>query len=90
MDVVAQVAEETEMDPQAAWDEMLEAVSHRDWEQALERSGALLEWMGKGGFPPQTAGVPMRSQWNQAMAKFGCRMTLQLVKKAQKSKKQKG
>ena len=78
------------MDPQAAWNEMLEAIFNRDWEIALERSGALLEWMGKGGFPPQTTRVVMRSQWNQAMAKFGCLMTQQLVKEAQKRKKQKG
>ena len=75
------------MDPQATWNEMLEAIFQRDWEIAQERSGALLEWMEKGGFPPQTAGISMHSQWNQAMAKFGCLMTLQLVKKAQKRKK---
>ena len=78
------------MDPQATWNEMLEAILQRNWELARERSEALLEWIGKGGFPPQMTGVPMRSQWNQAMAKFGCLMTLQLVKNAQKRKKQKG
>lgn len=78
------------MDPQAAWNEMLEAIFQSDWEIAQERSEALLGWMDKGGFPPQTAEVPMSRQWNQAMAKFGCLITLQLVNKAQKRKTQKG
>ena len=31
------------MDPQVAWDEMLTAVSERDWEQAEEFADALLK-----------------------------------------------
>ena len=71
------------MDPQSAWNEMLEAIIQRDWDQAQERADGLLEWMRKGGFPPQTSAVTMRPQWNRAMAEFGCLMALQLVKKAQ-------
>lgn len=78
------------MDPQAAWIEMLEAVVQRDWDQALERAEGLLEWMRKGGVPPQTAGITMRRQWNRTMAEFGCLVALQLVKKAQRRKQQRG
>lgn len=77
------------MDPQAAWNEMLDALVQRDWDQAFERAEALLEWMRKGGFPPQTAAVTMRIQWNRTMAEFGCLMALQLVKKAQKRRERK-
>ena len=78
------------MDPQAAWNEMLEAILQRDWEQALERAEGLLEWMRKGGAPPQTTAVIMRHQWNRTMAEFGCLMALQLVKKAQRRKERRG
>ena len=78
------------MDPQAAWDEMLAAILRRDWERAFEVSEALLSWMKKGGFPPQTSAVAMRSQWNRAMAEFGCLLALQLVRQARKRKQRKG
>jgi hypothetical protein len=78
------------MDPQAAWNEMLEAVIQRDRDQAQERADGLLEWMRNGGFPPQTTAVAMRPQWNRTMAEFGCLMVLQLVKKAQRRKHKRG
>lgn len=78
------------MDPQAAWDEMLAAIHRRDWEGVFETSDALLAWMKKGGFPPQTTAVTMRHQWNRAMAEFGCLMALQLVSQARKRKQRKG
>jgi hypothetical protein len=78
------------MDPQASWNEMLGAIVQKDWEQAFERAESLLEWMRKGGVPPQTATITMRPQWNRATAQFGCLTTLQLVKKAQKRKERKG
>lgn len=78
------------MDPQAAWNEMLDAISQRDWDLAQERADGLLKWMRNGGFPPQTATVTMRHQWNRTMAEFGCLMALQLVQKAQRRKQQRG
>lgn len=74
------------MDPQVTWNEMLEAVALQDWDQAVERAEALLDWMKKGGFPPQTSGIGMPRHWNRTMAEFGCLMTLQLVKKSRKHK----
>jgi hypothetical protein len=78
------------MDPQAAWNEMLEAVHQRDWEAAELRAEALLEWMRKGGVPPQTAAFPMRPQWNRTMAEFGCLMAQQFVKQSQRRRERKG
>lgn len=78
------------MDPQAAWDEMLTTIVQRDWNRAVEASGALLSWMKKGGFPPQTSPVIMGTQWNRAMAEFGCLLALQLVNEARKRKQRKG
>ena len=68
------------MDPQVAWDEMLTAVSERDWEQAEEFAEALLKWLRQGGYPPRTVGhVTIQRNWNQAMGEFGCLMALQYV-----------
>ena len=78
------------MDPQAAWNEMLEAVAQRDWDQALDRAEGLLGWMRKGGMPPQTAHITMRRQWNRTMAEFGCLMALQFVRKARQREQRRG
>ena len=78
------------MDPQATWNEMLEAVSLRDWEEAGERAESLLGWMRRGGVPPQTAEIVQLRQWNRPMAEFGCLLTLQLVKSARARQKRKG
>ena len=70
------------MDPQVTWTQMLCAVSQRDWDAAQEFAEALLEWMRKGGVPPQTVSANMRLQWNRAMAEFGCLLALQFVRDA--------
>lgn len=77
------------MDPQTAWNELLEAIHRRGWDQALEHAEALLEWMRKGGMPPQTTEFAMPRHWNRTMAEFGCLIALQLVKKAQRRKQRK-
>lgn len=41
------------MDPQVAWTNLLIAWISHDWEQVLELSEALLEWLDKDGFPPE-------------------------------------
>ena len=77
------------MDPQTAWNEMLDAIQQRDWPGALESAEALLAWMKKGGFPPQTTAVAMRPQWNRATAEFGCLLALQIVRQVKKRKQRK-
>jgi hypothetical protein len=77
------------MDPQAAWNEMLTAILQKDWEQVSEFAEALLSWMKRGGFPPQTTAVTMPARWNRAQAEFGCLHALQLVKESQKRKQRK-
>jgi hypothetical protein len=77
------------MDPQAAWNEMLTAMLQKDWEQVSEFAKALLSWMKRGGFPPQTTAVTMPARWNRGQAEFGCLQALQLVKQSQKRKQRK-
>ena len=42
------------MDPQQTWQEMLDAYASGQLSQADELASALLDWLDKGGFPPQT------------------------------------
>ena len=73
------------MDPQVAWEQMLTAVSERDWEQAQEFAEGLLQWMKQGGVPPRTVSHShMQRGWNRTMAEFGCLMALQYVRDARK------
>ena len=74
------------MDPQVAWNELLLAVANRKWKQAEDHAENLLEWMHKGGFPPQTTKVEMQQRWNRAMAEFGCLIALQYVQAAKTRK----
>lgn len=61
------------MDPQAAWQNLLDTYQTRDGKQLCESAGALLDWLNSGGFPPQTIpGVTMSPRWNRAVAETGC------------------
>lgn len=40
------------MDPVAAWRDLINALVQLDWERASELAQALLDWMRRGGFPP--------------------------------------
>lgn len=61
------------MDPQATLRDLLAAVEVRDWDRIDELSDALLQWMERGGFPPQTLGSPkLGKRWHQAVASFVC------------------
>ncbi len=42
------------MDLQVAWENLLDAYADGDWPAATEHAEALLSWMARGGFPPQT------------------------------------
>lgn len=42
------------MDPQATWDEMLDAFVSQEWDTAGERADDLLTWLQRNGFPPVT------------------------------------
>lgn len=84
------VTEETLMDPQAAWNEMLDSILGQDWDEVRDRADGLLNWIRTGGVPPQTAAVSMRRQWNRTMAEFGCLVALQLVEKSRQRKQRRG
>jgi hypothetical protein len=56
------------MDPQVTWQELLDAWRRGDWNVVAEVADALLEWIRKSGFPPETMGSDMGSDWNRTVA----------------------
>jgi len=57
------------MDPQQTWTDMLDALKQNDHDEAKELAGALLEWLGKGGFPPIVVGdESIGADWHRTIA----------------------
>jgi len=65
------------MDPQAAWNEMLEAFASGNHDEAAKLADYLLNWLGRGGFPPQTSpSHRLPADWNRPIAVLGCQLVL--------------
>jgi len=78
------------MDPQATFEELLDAVSDRDWDRMDELSEALLRWMETGGFPPRIVGLAtLGCNWHRAIATFICHLAKSRVWDARRRKRQK-
>lgn len=62
------------MDPQATWNEMLDALKHRHWDEADQHAANLYSWMhGRQGFPPLTIGdESLGKEWHRTIASFTC------------------
>jgi len=66
------------MDPQATWDALLEEWTQCNWLDVSELAEALLEWLDKEGFPPETMGTrSMGADWNRVLAVAVCKFALQ-------------
>ena len=66
------------MDPQVAWENLLDAYADHDWKKAVEHVVALLDWLQKGGFPPRT--VParrVRPEVDRLIAVATCRLVIE-------------
>lgn len=65
------------MDPQATWNRLLEEWANGNWLDVSEAAEALLEWLSKDGFPPQTTGSrQMGVDWHRVLAFAMCRFAL--------------
>lgn len=42
------------MDPQATWFELMNVFQSGDWKRVRDLAEALLQWLNRGGFPPET------------------------------------
>jgi hypothetical protein len=70
------------MDPQAAWDKLLEAYAEKDWDQVTDLATGLLAWLDRGGFPPRAvAGVELGQDFDRAISRFGCAYAIAVATK---------
>lgn len=66
------------MDPQATWNRLLEEWESRNWLDVSELAEALLEWLSKDGFPPDTMGNRrLGADWHRELALTMCKFALQ-------------
>ena len=66
------------MDPQQTWNDLLAAWVRRDWESVLENCEVLIQWLDKGGFPPEFS-YPMELgiDFNRATVHAACEFAFQ-------------
>ena len=70
------------MDPQVAWQRLLEKYADRDWLEVHEVASGLLHWLDHEGFPPRTtANKRLGEEWDRTMARFACLFALEEAKK---------
>ena len=64
------------MDPQAAWNEMLDAVAANELFEADLRADDLLNWLDRGGFAPQTLTRLLAGEWDKLVCRYVCRKVM--------------
>jgi hypothetical protein len=64
------------MAPQAAWNELLDALAADELAEAELRAEALVTWLDGKGFPPQTSLRVLPSQWDEAICRYLCRKVM--------------
>ncbi len=60
------------MDPQVAWNEMLEAIFTNDIFEADLRAEGLIDWLDRGGFPPQPLSRDLPDEWDRMISRYFC------------------
>lgn len=68
------------MDPQAAWNEMLDAIAANDLFEAELRAEELIRWLDRGGFAPQTLLRLLPDEWDQLICRYLCRKVMLAIK----------
>ena len=64
------------MDPQVAWNEMLDAIAADNLSDAEACADSLLGWIERGGFVPQALKRPIPDKWNILICDYVCREVL--------------
>lgn len=64
------------MDPQAAWNELLEALAEGDLFEVELRAEALITWLDRKGFPPQASLRVLPGHWDEAICRYVCRKVM--------------
>jgi hypothetical protein len=64
------------MDPQAAWNELLDALAEDELVEAELRAEALVTWLDRKGVPPQTSLRVLPGHWDDAICRYLCRKVM--------------
>lgn len=64
------------MDPQASWDRVIDAWNSCDWYTVVDAADALLFWLERGGFAPETTESHVGADWNRVVAQAACQFAL--------------
>ena len=64
------------MDPQATWGEMLDALADGEFDAASEAADTLMDWLRRGGFPPQPLTRVLSDDWHRIVCQFVCEQVL--------------
>ena len=77
------------MDPQQTWNDLLDAMKRKDWNEAKELADYLHEWIRNKGFPPVTIGdESLGKEWHRTIASFVCLAVANKVDDLQKRREQ--
>lgn len=68
------------MDPQAAWNQMLDAIAANDFFEAAVSALTLLNWFDRGGFPPQAVTRSLPVEWERTICLDLCGKVLRAAK----------
>jgi hypothetical protein len=67
--------DDTNMDPQAAWLLLIDALQSGHWLVVREQSEDLLEWLDLGGVPPDISNRRLPDRfWNRQVAVYACKL----------------
>ena len=73
------------MDPQATWNQLLDAYTTCDWEETDACATALLEWLDGGGFPPQiVARTNLGPRFQRILARAVCSFARRQARRARR------
>lgn len=64
------------MDPNAAWLNLVEALSFDDIETASEYALALIQWLDNNGFPPNTLPTQLPANWDRLICYSVCQQVI--------------
>jgi len=67
------------MDPQTVWNELLEALASNNLDEAELKAEALITWLDRQGFPPQTSPQPLPGRWDEAICRYVCGKVLAIA-----------
>ena len=67
--------DDTNMDPQAAWLLLIDALGSGHWRVVREQAEDLLNWLELNGLPPDTSNGKVTDHfWNRQIAVFACKL----------------